>query len=193
MPRMKQFNEEAVLAKAMELFWKQGFNGTSMQELVEHLGINRASLYSTFGDKKALFDKAFAQYRANSAATINQCFENGNTLREKLLNMYTMVIDGAIGNGEAKGCFVVNATGELTPDNACMRNRLAENKKGFEDQFMQLLKEAVARGELSPQKDLDGLVAMLIAIHNGLPMIAKVDPNREKLLSGVHAALSILE
>ena len=54
MPRVKQFNEDEVLNKAMELFWKKGYNATSMQDIVDYLGINRASLYSTFGGKKNL-------------------------------------------------------------------------------------------------------------------------------------------
>ena len=59
MPRTKQFNEEEILKKAMELFWEKGFHATSIQDLVAHLGINRASLYDTFGGKEELFKKAF--------------------------------------------------------------------------------------------------------------------------------------
>ena len=154
MPRVKQFNEEEVLERAMELFWKQGYNGTSMQELVDHLGINRASLYNTFGDKKALFDRAFAQYRANSQNNVKACLKPGQSLRENLLAMYTMVVDGALGDGEAKGCFVVNATAELHPENTCLKDRLAEHKRGMEARLLELLKAGAENGEIPLTKDL---------------------------------------
>ena len=66
MPRIKTFDENEVLVKAMNLFWKQGYSATSVQDLVSHLGINRASLYDTFGDKEQLFKKSFALYRKST-------------------------------------------------------------------------------------------------------------------------------
>ena len=63
MPRVKLFDQNEVLTKAMNLFWKQGYAATSVQDLVQHLGINRASLYDTFGDKDQLFKKSFELYR----------------------------------------------------------------------------------------------------------------------------------
>ena len=62
MPRTKQFCEIETLEKAVELFWNKGFHATSMQDLVSHLGINRASLYATYGDKSDLFKKALCAY-----------------------------------------------------------------------------------------------------------------------------------
>ena len=62
MPRVKLFDEKEVLTKAMDLFWKQGYAATSIQDLVAYLGINRASMYDTFGGKEALFSMAFEQY-----------------------------------------------------------------------------------------------------------------------------------
>ena len=63
MPRTKQFDEKEVLKNAMELFWEKGFHATSIQDLVSHLGINRASLYDTYGGKDELFNTAFETYR----------------------------------------------------------------------------------------------------------------------------------
>ena len=63
MARSKQFNTEEVLEKAIRLFWKQGFHATSMEDLVSMLGINRASMYNTFGSKQALFEQAVEMYK----------------------------------------------------------------------------------------------------------------------------------
>ena len=78
MPRVKSFDEKEVLDKAIHLFWKQGYTATSIQDLVTHLGINRASLYDTFGDKEELFKKAFEQYRKTSFDGLTQFFEKSS-------------------------------------------------------------------------------------------------------------------
>ena len=65
MARTKDFDEDEVLTKAMNLFWLNGYNGTSMQDLVDGLGISRSSLYDTFGDKRSLFLKTLENYKKN--------------------------------------------------------------------------------------------------------------------------------
>jgi TetR/AcrR family transcriptional repressor of nem operon len=74
MPRVKLFDENEVLNKAMNLFWKQGYSATSIQDLVSHLGINRASLYDTYGDKEKLFFRAFEFYRKTNTEGITNFF-----------------------------------------------------------------------------------------------------------------------
>ena len=62
MARSKEFDEKQALRKAMELFWQQGYEKTSMQELVDYMGIHRRSIYDTFGDKRTLFLSALSYY-----------------------------------------------------------------------------------------------------------------------------------
>ena len=75
MPRTKAFDEQEVLEKAMELFWKKGYYATSIQDLVNHLGINRASLYDTFGGKKKLFLHTFSHYRTVNTQGVKDFLE----------------------------------------------------------------------------------------------------------------------
>jgi len=63
MGRSREFDEEVALHKAMELFWEQGYEKTSMGDLVNHMGIHRKSLYDTFGDKHTLYLKAIDCYK----------------------------------------------------------------------------------------------------------------------------------
>src|SRR3569833_1374812 len=63
MARTKDFDEDEVLSRAMDLFWLKGYNGTSMQDLVDGLGISRSSLYDTYGDKHSLFLKSLENYK----------------------------------------------------------------------------------------------------------------------------------
>lgn len=92
MPRVKQFDEQEVLKKAMDLFWKQGYNATSIQDLVDYLGINRASLYDTFGGKKELFDKALDRYIQENNKMQKEYLAQEGPVRRVLKNMLENMI-----------------------------------------------------------------------------------------------------
>ena len=132
MPRVKLFDESEVLTKAMNLFWKQGYAATSVQDLVSHLGINRASLYDTFGDKEQLFKKSFELYRKNNIEGLKQFFDTQNNVREGFARLFENAIEEAINDEDRKGCFVVNTTTELVPNDDSIAVTLEDNKSDFE-------------------------------------------------------------
>ena len=82
MPRVKLFDEKEVLTKAMNLFWRKGYSATSVQDLVNHLGINRGSLYDTFGNKEQLFNQSLALYRNSTIEGITQIFESHTKVKD---------------------------------------------------------------------------------------------------------------
>ena len=116
MPRVKQFDEQQVLEKAMELFWKLGYNGTSIQDLVSNLGINRASLYDTYGGKDALFEKTFEHYLQKNAQMARSILAAKPSVKEGFRHLFQIIIEQLINDPEKKGCFVVNTTTELVPN-----------------------------------------------------------------------------
>ena len=120
MARTKAFDEQAVLEKAMHLFWKNGFHATSMQDLVDHLGINRASLYNTFGGKRELFDQAFARYRNINTQYFLDFFDSKPSIKEAFAQLFKQSVLQGAGDPDMKGCFVVNCTAEFLPDDAAM-------------------------------------------------------------------------
>ncbi|MEL7252341.1 MAG: helix-turn-helix domain-containing protein [Bacteroidota bacterium] len=116
MPRTKQFDEQVVLERAVELFWKQGYHSTSMQNLVDHLGINRASMYTTFGDKKQLFLRAIQHYRKVNAQGMASLLKDEPDVRIGLRRILELAVTEATADADRKGCFVVNTTTELIPN-----------------------------------------------------------------------------
>ncbi|MEZ4687566.1 MAG: TetR/AcrR family transcriptional regulator [Bacteroidia bacterium] len=132
MPRTKAFNEEQVLEKALILFWRQGFQATSMQDLVEHLGINRASMYSSFGSKRDLFEKAFDTYRKRNMNQVKAYLESVPSIREGLKSMLLQGSTDTFDDGKIKGCMVVNCTSEFLPNDHEMFKVLSANKQQFE-------------------------------------------------------------
>lgn len=193
MPRVKLFKEEEVLQRAMELFWKQGFHATSIQDLVSHLGINRASLYDTFGSKEELFERALQLYRTTNKKGIVDFLNQQPSVKAGLLALFEQSIQASIKDPDAKGCFVVNTTTELLPASEDIRELAARNKADFEQIFYDHLQKGVASGEISKDKDLKTIAAMLFTLHNGIKVIAKIKPHQQELLAIVETGLSVLD
>lgn len=193
MPRTKQFDEQEVLKKAMELFWKKGFHDTSMQELVDHLGINRASLYDTYGGKDALFEKAFEQYRQMNTQAAEALLASEPSVKEGFRKLFTASLEATVKDPDKKGCFVVNTTTELLPNEEKWLPILDRNRKTFEALFLKHLQRGVAQGEISPDKGLKSIAAMLFALNNGIGVVAKINPSKKDMIQIVEAALQVLD
>ena len=193
MPRTKKFNESEVLEMAMELFWEKGFHATSIQDLVAHLGINRASLYDTFGGKEALFEKAFALYRNNSGLAVKEFFEGQASVKEGFKNLFEYAITEAASDPSRKGCFVVNTTTELIPGNEKIQEVLCSQMDKIEELFFILVERGIQRGEIPPGKDPQAIASYLFTFYNGLRVVSKVDTDPERLRRVVNTGLSILD
>lgn len=193
MPRVKLFDEKEVLNKAMCLFWKQGYAATSVQDLVNHLGINRASLYDTFGDKEKLFGKAFEHYRIINTERIKQLFNSHPDVKEGFKNLFQLAVNESVKDKDRKGCFIVNATTELIPNDSRTLQILKKNKANFEEIFSNYLSLGVEKGQISEDKDLKTISSLLFIYYNGLRVITKVDASKTKLYKSINVFLSILD
>jgi len=192
MPRVKQFDEAEILNKAMELFWEKGFHATSMQDLVSHLGINRASLYDTFGSKEALFQNAVEHYIEVSGSCIRTLFAEENDVRVGLKKLFDMAINESLCDLSKKGCFVVNTTTELIPGDAAIQEMLQKNRENMEAVFVDYIRKGIDKGQIDASKNAQDVGLMFFGLYNGLRVLAKVDPTSESLKKMATAGLSIL-
>ncbi len=193
MPRTKQFNEEEVLNKAMELFWEKGFHATSIQDLVSHLGINRASLYDTFGGKEELFNRAFAAYRSASGDMVKAMLASKASVKAGFQKLFSFAIDEAAKDDARKGCFVVNTTTELVPGDGQIKSILSENLDQVSGLFSTHIQKGIDQGEIDASKNAKDIGMMLFTLYNGLRVVSKIDTNREKLEDMVRIGLSVLD
>jgi len=193
MPRTKQFSEKETLNKAMELFWEKGFHATSMQDLVSHLGVNRASLYDTYGGKEELFEKAFAQYRKEAGSWVEELFEQHTSVKDGFRVLFEKAIEEVVADECRKGCFVVNTITELTPGNEKMDVTLMKHKKSMENLFVGFVQKGINSGEISTEKNAQDLGLMLFTLYNGIRVVSKVDTITNKLQKVVNAGLAVLD
>lgn len=191
MARSKEFEENAVLEKAMKLFWEQGYEKTSMNDLVEHMGIHRRSLYDTFTDKHTLYLKAMDRFEERTNAHLAAGVKQSRTAKEALQFIFDYMSNGE--EGAPPGCMFVNSAVEM----ACRDEDVdAKSVRSFE-KVEHLLVEIVSRGqqngEFTDRYEAPELAEYLHNALTGLRVMARTSVPKEKLQRISALTMQILE
>lgn len=173
MARTKDFDENEVLTKAIQLFWHKGYNGTSMQDLVYGLGISRSSLYDTYTDKHTLFIKALESYQNTGAGKIQAIIDNSGSAKETVKRLLGFAINELLGDKQHKGCFMVNAEVEVAPHDAEVNNLVCKNDQQMEDAFFQVIQKGKDSGEIKNRQDARALARFIFNAVKGMRVTAK--------------------
>ena len=193
MPRVKLFDQKEVLIKAMNLFWKKGYYATSIQDLVDCLGINRASLYDTFGGKKELFKKAYLHYCTTNQEEQKAFLNKYDDVREGFKELFKMAVQQSKVDEERKGCLAVNTAVEFIPNETDFSLLVEKNKEKFEEIFSNYLLTGVEKGQILKEKDLSAIAALFFTFYNGLKVVTKVDFNTPIFMKSVSTLLCVLD
>lgn len=193
MARQKEFEKEEVLEKAMNTFWRFGFEGTSMQSLVKSMGINRSSLYETFGDKRSLFEAAITHYEKTRMQGMVDCLQELGASKPVITKLFNSLIDQSISDQERRGCFLTNTAIELCPHDPGTATKIATDMKIVEKAFYQALVNAQEKGEIDQEKDLSSIAQYLTSSCQGLRVMAKINQDPELFKNIVKVTLSVLE
>jgi TetR/AcrR family transcriptional regulator, transcriptional repressor for nem operon len=193
MPRNKAFSEATALEHAMLVFWKKGYNATSMEDLVTAMGINRASLYDTFGDKKQLYMAALRQFQKDSQRQNNSILAQKNqSPRAKLTAILNNQLEQSLQDTEHKGCMIANATAEMALLDAEVCQLVTQNKCAVEALFEQLIAEGQSKGEFFPHINPPSGAAFLVNFLNGMRVVGKTKPDAQTMRESLALALSVL-
>jgi TetR/AcrR family transcriptional regulator, transcriptional repressor for nem operon len=193
MARTKAFDRDIALEKAMLAFWKCGYEATSMQDLVDAMGINRQSLYDTFGDKHELYLETLERYRCSEAVLALYPLDEQKPIRQRLEKMFDIMIEDAINDKDRKGCFIANATLELANQDKAVKRFIESNFEQSVAKFEAVFADAQCKGELSKDKNAKGLAVFIVNSIAGLRVTAKTAPDRGLLKSVVKTTLAAFE
>ena len=192
MARTKEFNPEKSLDAAVEVFWQQGYEHTSLDALMEKMGIARQSLYDTFGDKRALYLKALERYRDRNHAYLRNVFEGDRSLKKGFSRIFTDLIEESRKEHE-RGCLLLSANLELASHDQEVAQFLRENQATVEEIFERALRRARKRGEIDTNKDPDALARFFATTIQGMRATARLDHDRKALKSVATIALAALD
>jgi TetR/AcrR family transcriptional repressor of nem operon len=192
MPWDKQFDRDKVLRKAMEAFWEKGYAATSMQDLVDCTGVNRASLYATYGDKKELFLATLRLYDLSLRKALLENLDQRPSPRAAIRELLEGFTEMALAKGKCRGCYLTNTSLELAAHDAEVRRIVAAAQADTESFFLRKLEQGQAKKEFSPALDPAAGARALLAALLGLLVLARSRPDRVLLQSIIEEALGRL-
>ena len=175
MPKTKQFDRDEVLSRAMDLFWEQGFEATSMQELVDATGINRASMYATFGDKHAFFLAVVDHYVTTVSAERLARLKQAGSPRAALSRFFDELVAFSCGDAKRLGCLLTNSAVELAPRDEEIDCRMSILFQRLEDAFHDNLLRAQKAGEIADGRDLRAVARLLTGTVQGIRVLARTN------------------
>jgi len=193
MPRPKEFDREVVLDRAMGAFWSKGYAATSVEDLVAHMGIQRGSLYGTFGDKRTLFLTALDRYQRVVARELFEALETPGSGIEAIRRFFRLRVEGSLDRSRPHGCLVTNSVVELSRRDRGAAAKVGGSLAKLETAFLRALARARAAGELTATQDLRALARFLTSSAQGLSVMAKTFPERAVLEDVVEVVLGALE
>ncbi|WP_219837218.1 TetR/AcrR family transcriptional regulator [Paenibacillus sp. R14(2021)] len=191
MARTKEFDQDAVLLKAMRLFWHQGYEKTSMQELVTHMGIHKGSMYDTFGDKRSLYIKTLKRYSEMLEESQQRRMANTKSAAEAIRSLFDNAIRHRDENPE--GCFMVNTAVELANHDAEARDWVQHDWARTEQLILDLIVEGQQSGEIPMTLHAERLAAFLNNALIGLRVMVKTTMDKAKLNQIIDMNMSVLK
>ena len=181
MPRPREFNADAALNRALDVFWSKGYEATSVDDLCAITGLSRSSLYSTFGSKRDLLLRSVDRYVERRTPDIAAILAQPMPVREALATLARQFIEQIVSGPGRRGCFLGNCAAELPRGDRAALARVRQGLAQTEATFRAALMRAVACGELPSDVDIRALARFLTAGFQGLRLIGKVNPGRAAL------------
>ncbi|MDT0492615.1 TetR/AcrR family transcriptional regulator [Streptomyces sp. NPDC012600] len=194
MARTKEFDPEAALQSALELFWQRGYEATSMADLVEHLGIGRASIYATFGNKHELYLKALDRYTEGcDQLFLAELSQPGPALPAVRALVRRFASEATSLEMRLRGCLVTNTAAELAPHDPAAARRVELSWEHIETPLHSALIRAQAQGELPEDRDPRALARMLFVMLQGVRIVGKASSDPARVRDAAEQALALLD
>src|SRR5471030_1269624 len=191
--RPRAYEPEVALGRALDLFRKDGFAATSLDDLSAATGMNRPSLYGAFGDKRELYIKSYQRYRADARAAMIDIFRDQLPIRERLERIYAAALDIYL-SGEAgpRGCFTVMTAASEAVADPDIRKLVLEGFFELDKAFAACFRLAKENGELSPSADPQVLALLASATIHTIAIRARAQVPRNELEAIVKGAIEVM-
>lgn len=176
----------------MQAFWKSGYDGTGMEDLLRATEIGRQSLYNKFGDKRALFLRCLRHYHETRTQALREFFAEQRPVRAAFARLF----EGAVTQGDERkrlGCLTLNTVMEMVSKDVEIADLLARHQRRLEDVFVEAIEAGVRRGELPRSFDARAAGRFLVGVFFGLTALAKGDPSSPALADTARLSLKIFD
>jgi len=193
-PRAREFNQEDVIEKAMELFCEKGYAATSIRDLVTRLGISSSSLYGTFGDKDAIFLLELERHSRRELEMLRQLLSlPTENPKEVLAGMFNALIDSLLANELSGGSLTLKASVELENRKPEVAAVIAEHTENAAVMFTEFLERAAQNGSITLRQPADQVAKYILFNFFNLNFLAKVNLEQICLENYVRLVLLVLD
>jgi TetR/AcrR family transcriptional regulator, copper-responsive repressor len=179
--RPRGFDREAALEVAMRLFWRRGYEATSINDLITAIGITPPALYSAFGDKKRLFFEALDRYEAGPGCFAHEALTEEPTAEGAMRRLMTDAVKSFTGPKNPRGCMVILAATNCAAGSDDVMNTLAGRRRAAQAVVRERIAAGQAAGELAPGANVEALAGQVTATLSGLAMLARDGASRASL------------
>lgn len=191
MAKPESFDRTDVIEKVTKVFWTKGYNGTSMQDIVDATGLNRSSIYNSFGDKHSLYLDTLKHYKkqtqsASLASVINK------TPKLAIRSLFESVLTDVDAKQGEIGCYITNCTAELSNMDKTTADFLADNLDDMIDMFTNLIEAGKQTGEFKSDLDSKATALYLFTNLQGLKLTGMLVKSKEKISAVIDKVLEEL-
>ena len=191
--RPRAYQPEIALGKALDLFRKDGFAATSLDDLSAATGMNRPSLYGAFGDKRELYIKSYRRYRADARAAMADIFRDELPIRQRLARIYAVALDIYLsGESGPRGCFTVMTAASEAVSDPDIRAMVLEGFAELDKAFAACFRLAQEKGELPDNADPAVLAQLASATIHTIAIRARARVPRKELEAIVNGAIEVM-
>lgn len=193
MARPREFDEDRVLDAVMETFWRNGYEGTSAQDLVDATGLGRGSLYAAYANKDGLFEQALLRYRRRARGHVDQLREPGSPIA-RLRELMKGVVDADLGASEKRGCLATNSAIELAGRDPHVADLVRQNFAILTHGIEETVRRGQAAREIRADVDAETLALFIFNVVQGLRVLTRTTlvRDRDKLTAIIEHALTTL-
>ena len=186
--RPLSFDRDAALRAAMLTFWRYGYESTSIVDLTTAMGVSAPSLYAAFGDKKRLFLDALRLY-VGDPEVMARAIAGAATAYDAAREMLIAAATTYTGDATPRGCLLASATASGSSMSADVQHVAAEIRRGIEAHLRARIERDIAAGVLPPETQAAALSGLVMAVIQGMSVLARDGATRASLLATVEAAL----
>lgn len=185
--RPLQFDPEQALGTAMQLFWRKGYEATSLHDLLKVTGLSKSSFYQAFGSKHALFERSINRYKGDMVRDLREMLAKANSGREFIEQIFLAVAAETKGKNARRGCLVMNTASEFSQTDPVISNLVKQGTKAFCEVFEAAVIRAQEEGDINKGRDSKILASYLVTSMSGLKTQVKagISADEVKAITGV--------
>jgi TetR/AcrR family transcriptional repressor of nem operon len=190
--RPLEFDPEAALLAAMQVFWRKGYENTSLQDLLDAMKISKSSLYQAFGNKQALFERCMTRYGDLMIGQLHDALASAPSGLGFIRQFLESVLSEARGECEARGCLVLNTANEFARRDPAIAEAVAQGLGRFHSVMLAAVRRAQLEGDIASDRDAVMLANYLVSSMSGIKTLSKAGADEASLQGTIELVLKAL-